>query len=103
MSVSDTGGDRFTCSGSYLPSGASLSNTSGQFNWIPFVGLVGNYIFTFELTDVYLANFEAVIMMFNSFNNASLITTLVMQTMQTSINGDSITIDVKHQIQKVSH
>ena len=64
-SASDADGDSLTYSASNLPEGASFNTATGAFSWTPANGQAGTYVVTFEVTDGYISDSEAVTIVIN--------------------------------------
>ena len=94
LSASDADGNSLTYSASSLPDGASFNTASGAFSWTPVDGQVGTYVVTFEVTDGYLSDSEAVTITVNGGNHAPVITAFVPADGSVFNEVDIITIDV---------
>ena len=70
ISASDADGDSMTYSASGLPDSANFNTASGAFSWTPVDGRAGTYVVTFEVTDGYLSDPEAVTITVNEDNHA---------------------------------
>ena len=66
----DADGDSLTYSASGLPAGASFNTASGAFSWTPEDGQAGTYVVTFEVTDGYINDSEAVAITVSDANHA---------------------------------
>ncbi|MBW6519209.1 MAG: putative Ig domain-containing protein [ANME-2 cluster archaeon] len=94
LSASDADGDSLAYSAINLPDGASLRPTSGIFSWTPAVGQGGNYVVTFEVTDGYISDSEAVTITVNDVNHVPVITAFGPADGSTFGEGNNIVIDV---------
>ncbi|MCG7850096.1 MAG: putative Ig domain-containing protein, partial [ANME-2 cluster archaeon] len=68
--------DRLTYSASGLPAGASFNTASGAFSWTPEDGQAGTYVVTFEVTDGYINDSEAVTITVNELNHAPVLASI---------------------------
>ncbi len=73
ISASDVDGDSLTYSASNIPTGASFNAVSGTFSWTPADGQAGAYVVTFEVTDGFLSDSEAVTITVNAVNHAPIL------------------------------
>jgi len=108
-SASDVDGDSLTYSAGNLPEGASFNTATGAFSWTPADGEAGTYVVTFEVTDGYISDSEAVTITVNDGNNAPVIETFVPSNslsfnesdvitvgiIATDADGDELTYDIK--------
>lgn len=90
--ASDVDGDSLTYSAGNLPAGASFNTATGAFSWTP--AAAGTYVVTFEVTDGYISDSEAVTITVNDGNNAPVITTFVPSNSLSFDETDLITIGI---------
>lgn len=60
VSASDADGDALSFVAENLPEGAVFNAGTGEFNWIPLISQVGNYVAGFTVTDGILNDFQNV-------------------------------------------
>jgi len=70
ISAFDEDDNTLTYSATSLPDGASFNTASGAFSWTPADGQADTYVVTFEVTDGYLSDSEAVTITVNDGNHA---------------------------------
>jgi hypothetical protein len=94
LSASDADSNSLTYSASGLPTGASFNTASGAFSWTPADGQASTYVVTFEVTDGYLSDSEAVTITVNDANHAPVITAFEHVDGSVFNEVNVITIDV---------